>query len=72
MKVDCGAFTRLDAFQLFEKIDVEVGSAEFAVGDALQAEFFLKAHDIADRLVFDRAQRLGGHSTLLIAIASIQ
>src|SRR5262249_51534778 len=44
--------------QLFQKIDVEKGSPEFAVGDAVQAQVFLKAHDFTDRMVLDRAQLL--------------
>ena len=33
----------LDAGKLFEKIDVEIGAAEFAVGDPLEADVLLRA-----------------------------
>ena len=46
----------LDAAQLVEEIDVEVGAAELAVGDALQADVFLEPDDLGDRVVLDGAQ----------------
>ena len=33
---------RLDAVELLEEVDVEIGAAELAVGDALQAEVLLQ------------------------------
>jgi hypothetical protein len=36
VEVHRGAFTRLDACQLFEEINM-ISAAEFAIGDALQA-----------------------------------
>ena len=41
------------------KVDVEVGAAEFAVGDALQADVLLELDDLGDRLVLDAAQLRG-------------
>jgi hypothetical protein len=46
----------LDAAELLQEIDVEVGAAELAVGDALQAHVFLELHDLGDGLVFHGAQ----------------
>jgi hypothetical protein len=41
---------------LLQEIDVEIGAAEFAVGDAFKAHVFLEPHDFGDGLVFDFAQ----------------
>ena len=49
----------LDAAELLEEVDVEIGAAELAVGDALEADVLLELHDLGDRLVFDLAQLLG-------------
>jgi hypothetical protein len=49
----------LDAAELLEEIDVEVGAPELAVGDALQADVFLEPDDLGDRVVLDFAQRFG-------------
>ena len=35
------AVMRLDAVELLEEVDVEIGAAEFAVGDPLQADLLL-------------------------------
>ena len=35
---------------------MEVGSAEFSIGDAEEADVFLETHDVADSAVFDLAQ----------------
>ena len=45
--------------ELLEEVDVEVGAAELAVGDALQADVLLELHDLGDGLVFDGAKLLG-------------
>ena len=50
----------LDAVEALEKIDVEIGAPEFAVGDPPEADVFLRAHDLANAFVLDRAQRVGG------------
>ncbi len=47
---------RLDAAELLEEVDVEIGAAEFAVGDRLQAGVLLHLHDLGDRAILDRAQ----------------
>ena len=39
---------------------MEIGAAEFAVGDALQAHVLLALDDLADALVLDGAQLGGG------------
>ena len=53
---DRHALAHFHALQLLEEVDVEIGAAELAVGDALEAPAFLGAHDLADRGVFDRAE----------------
>src|SRR5215467_5676474 len=63
------AAARLDAVELLEKIDVEVGSAEFTVGDAAQAVPFLERHDVADRRVLDGAELARGDLPGLGAVA---
>ena len=50
-----------DALEAFEKIDVKIGAAEFAVGDSLQPHALLSFHDLADALVLDRVQLLRRH-----------
>ena len=42
----------LDALQLFEEVDMKISAAEFAIGNAVKAEVFLEAHDVADGSVF--------------------
>ena len=44
------------AADLVEEIHVPGGAAEFAVGDALQADFLLQLDHVADRIVFDAAE----------------
>ena len=46
-----------DARQLLEKVDMKIGAAELAVGNALEADILLRAHDFANAFVLDRAQR---------------
>ena len=53
---DIFAVMRLDALEPLEEIDMEIGAAELAVGDALEADVLLRAHDLADALVLDRVQ----------------
>ena len=54
------AVSRLDALEAFEKIDVEEGAAELAVGDPLEAHILLGAHDLANARVLDSVQFGGG------------
>ena len=46
----------VDAFEPLEEVDVKERAAELAVGDALQADVLLLPDDVADGVVFDRAQ----------------
>ena len=62
----------LDAAELLEEVDVEVGAAELAVGDALEAHVLLELHDLGDRLVFDLAQLLGRDLALGLLLARLQ
>ena len=47
----------LNALQPGQEVDMEVGAAELAVGDAQEPEVFLEPDDVADGLVLDAAQR---------------
>ena len=49
----------LRAVERAEEIVIPEGAAEFAVGDAVQADIFLLADHLLDFAVFDRAQRRG-------------
>ncbi|MCY1541485.1 hypothetical protein D9M68_771810 [compost metagenome] len=62
----------LHAAELVEEVDVEVGAAELAVGDALQADVFLEADDLGDGLVFDLAQLLGRDLALGFLLACFE
>src|SRR5271165_292689 len=42
-----------DALEALEEIDVEIGAAEFTVGDPLQTHVLLRAHDLANAFVLD-------------------
>ena len=50
----------LDAVEALEKVDVKIGAPELAVGDSPEADVLLRPHDLANAIVLDRAQRLGG------------
>ncbi len=56
---DKAALADRDAVEPLEKIDVEEGAAELAVGDALKADLLLPPGGFGDALVLDRAQILG-------------
>ena len=64
--------TRLYPFQLFQKIDVKVGSPEFAIGHALQAEIFLQADDVANRAIFGLTKVGLGDCAFPIPLARVQ
>jgi hypothetical protein len=51
---------------------MEIGAAELAVGDALEAHVFLELHDLGDGLVFHRAQLLGRDVALGLLFAGFQ
>ena len=59
------AAARLDALELLQKVDVEIGAPELAVGDALQPEILLEPDDVADRRVLDGTQLVLGDRSLL-------
>ena len=50
----------LDALEALEEIDVEIGAAELAVGDPLEADVLLRADDLADAFVLDRVKVFRG------------
>src|SRR6185295_6494512 len=62
----------LDAGELLEKVDVEVGAAELAVGDAAQPHVLLEADDLGDRVVLDGAQLRGRDLALGAALARVE
>ena len=72
VKADGDAALGLDAFELLQEIDVEVGAPEFAVGDALEAEILLEADDVSDGGVFDGAQPHAIDLAALEAVARLQ
>ena len=45
VEADVDAALGLDALELGQEVDVEIGAAELAVGDAAQAQVLLVAHD---------------------------
>jgi hypothetical protein len=49
-----------DAIQLLQKVDVEEGAPELAVGNAEKPDLLLAPHHALDRRVLDLAQGLGG------------
>ena len=51
------AVAHLDAVELLQEIDMEIGAAELAVGDPLEADLLLPPDHLADALVLDGAQR---------------
>ncbi len=72
VEADGDAALDLHTFQLCQEVDVEVGPAEFAVGDPPQAQVFLKAHDVANRRVLDLPQFGGAHRAGLEALARVE
>ena len=46
----------LDALEPLEEIDVEIGAAELAIGDRLEADVLLSADDLANARVLERVQ----------------
>ena len=62
----------LHAAQLRQEVDVEIGAAELAVGDAVQAHVFLELDDVGDGAVFHRAQLLGRDLALGVLLARVE
>ena len=55
---DIFAVMGLDALEPFEEIDVEIGAAELAIGDRLEADILLSVDDLANAFVLERVQVL--------------
>ena len=72
VEFDPGEPGRLDAVELQQKIGVEEGAAIFAVGDRFEAEPFLIAYDVADRVVLDRAKLLRADRVGRLAAARLE
>jgi hypothetical protein len=62
----------LHAAELLQEVDVEIGAAELAVGDALQADVFLELDDLGNGVVFDGAQGLFGDLAFLLLRAGVE
>ena len=60
------------ATHLLQKVDVEIGATEFAVGDGLQTYVFLELHDLGDGFVFHHPQLFGGDLALGLLFAGFQ
>ncbi|CAM5201899.1 hypothetical protein CDEF62S_01970 [Castellaniella defragrans] len=60
------------ATQLTQKIQVEIGAAELAVGDGLQADVFLEMYGFGDGAVFDLPQGRGVDLASRMAITGFQ
>ena len=54
--LDGDRYVGFHAADLLQKIDMEIGATEFAVGDGLQAHVFLKLDDLCNGFVFHHAQ----------------
>ena len=72
MKTGSDSASHFDAFDLLQKVDVEIGAAVLAVGDALQPQILLEPDDGANRAVFDCAQIRFGDGALLMLFARLQ
>jgi hypothetical protein len=60
------------AADLLEEVDVEVGAAELAVGDRLQADVLLESDDLGDRPVFHLAQVGGANLAFRLFLARLE
>src|SRR6185369_11619600 len=60
------------AIELLEEIDVEISAAELAIRDALEAESFLEAHHVANRIVLHGSQLRARDLAALVAIARLE
>jgi hypothetical protein len=49
----------IDAVELFQKIDMEVGATELTIGDALETDFLLLFHHLADAFILNGPQLPG-------------
>ncbi len=58
--------------QLLQKIKMEIGAAELAIGDGFEAHVFLEFHNLADGFVFHQAQGFARDAALGFLIARLQ
>ena len=65
-------FAGLDAAQLLQKVDMEVGAAKLAVGDGRKADVLLHLHDLGDRAILDGAQLRRGHLAARLALPRLE
>ena len=62
---------RFHAVEMFQKIEVPHGAAEFAIGGAAQTDFGLLDDDVFDASIFGGAQIFAGDLTALAAGARL-
>ena len=67
-----GALDHLDAVQSLQKIDVEEGAPELAVGDTAQADLLLATDHVPDRRVLDVAQGCGVDLAARMALTRLE
>ena len=60
------------AAHLLQKVDVEIGASELAVGDGFEAHILLKLYDLGDGFVFHHPQLFGGDVALGLLFAGFQ
>jgi hypothetical protein len=72
VKADRDAALRLDAVELRQEVDVEVGAAKLAVGDPAQPEVLLELDDAANRVILGGPQLRGVDRTRLELVARVE
>ena len=61
-----------NAAQLLQKIDMKVSAAEFAIGDALQANVFLEFDNFRDGLVLNTSQLFSREDAFCLLLTRLQ
>jgi hypothetical protein len=61
-----------DAAKLIKEIDMEIGSAEFTIGDALQANILLECDNLGDCAILNRPELLGVDLTTRLLFTGIE
>src|SRR4029078_12197803 len=60
------------ALQLLEEVDMKIGTPEFAVCNAFEAQAFLETDDVTDRGILDLAQFSTRQAAVLVLFSSLQ